>query len=133
MKHPVAGFSRADFFSNELDDASRGLPRKKWITHPMVPMCAGIEETVENDVLGSGAHQGKICSHSDFSGARHLETKCFQTYRLLAGEYDPLGLLCDVLHERYFVASSETEEGSPLFGIGPSRGVARSFRCQTRT
>jgi len=34
---------------------------------------------------------------------------------------------------RYFVASSETEEGKPLFGIGPSMGEARSLRCQTRT
>lgn len=33
----------------------------------------------------------------------------------------------------YFVASAETEEGRPSFGIGPSTGEARSLRCQTRT
>ena len=133
MEHPVAGFPRVDSLSHGLDNARRGITRIKWITHPMIPMRAGIEETVEDDILGPGAHKGEIRSYSDFSRARRLDIEWFQTYRLLTGEYDPLGLICDVFHQLYFVASSDTEEGSPLFGIGPSTGEARSLRCQTRT
>ena len=63
------------------------VPWIKWIFDPFVPVGAGIEEPVVDDVLGSGAHQRADGPNEHLARAGRSKREWLAADLLLAGEH----------------------------------------------